>query len=56
MIAVYAHKFPDGQVVCYADTLAMRRVAVFGRDLSNKPTKRNKHVTINCYKYILEWI
>lgn len=56
MNKVYAHKFPDGQVVCYADNLAMQRVAVFPSHYSNKPTKRNKYVVINCFKYLLEWI
>lgn len=56
MYTVYLHKFHDGEVVAYADNLAMRRLAKWPSDYSNKPTKRNKYVMINCWKYAIEWI
>lgn len=56
MHTIYAHKFHDGEVVLYADKLAMRRLAKFSRDASNKPDKRYKYVTLNCWRYKLEWL
>lgn len=55
MITLYLHKFHDGEVVAYADPLSMKRVAKWSKDIS-KPTRRNKYVTVNCFKYLVEWI
>jgi hypothetical protein len=56
MITVYAHKFHDEEIRIYSDKLGMKRMAIFPNHLSNKPSKRNKYIMLNCYRYKLEWI
>lgn len=56
MITLYLHKFHDGEVVAYADQLGMRRIALWNKDYTNRPTKRNKYIMLNCNKYKIEWI
>lgn len=43
-------------VVLYADKEAKTKRGAFRWDLSNKPTRRNKFVNFNCFRYRLEWI
>lgn len=43
-------------VVIYRDNQAQDKSCVFRWDLSNKPTRRNKYVTVNCFRYKLQWI
>ena len=43
-------------VVIYSDNRAQNKVCVYRWDLSNKPTRRNKYVMYNCFRYKLEWI
>lgn len=43
-------------VAIYSDKQAQNKKCVFRWDLSNKPTRRNKYVVINCFRYKLEWI
>lgn len=42
-------------VVIYKDRECTRRYATFRWD-SNKPDKRNKYITLNCYQWRLEWV
>jgi hypothetical protein len=48
------HKRQD--VVIYKDRECKEIYCRFRWDKSNKPTKRNRWVTINCYTYRLEWL
>lgn len=52
----YAPNAKKFDVVIYSDAQAQRTKCVFSLYLSNKPTRRNKYVTINCFRYKLEWI
>lgn len=53
LIALIARKNADGSVSVF-DTDGTQK-ATFDRDLSNKPTRRNKYVTLNCFRYALTW-
>ncbi len=43
-------------VVLYADKEATIKKGTYRWDLSNKPTRRNKFVNFNCFRYRLKWI
>lgn len=54
------HANPDG-IVCkdvqvYRDRAAKKPFARFAWYSSTKPTRRNKYVTLNCYKWELVWL
>jgi len=51
--APHAKKF---DVSIYSNNQGRGKICTFRWDLSNKPTRRNRYVTINCYKYKLEWL
>lgn len=55
-LTVYARKLPNGGVAIYRDKAATNQFCQFESHLSNKPTRRNKWVTVNCYRWALEWI
>ncbi len=51
--------FPNSKkedVQIYRDRQAKIPFARFTWGMKNTPTKRNKYVTLNCFKYNLEWI
>jgi len=48
------HQHQDVQI--YRDRRAKKRFARFGWFMSNCPTRRNKYVTLNCYRWRLEWL
>lgn len=52
----YAPNAKRFDVVIYSDNFAQNKKCVYRWDLSSKPTRRNKYVTINCYKCKLEWL
>ncbi len=56
MSKVYLYKYLDGSVLGFSDEHAQKRVATWPRDYSNKPTRRNKYVTINGMKYLAQWV
>ena len=52
-----AHGLGDKQdVVLYADKECTRQKARWPWHLSNCPTRRNKFVTLNCWRWKLEWL
>lgn len=55
MITLYLRKYLDG-VAAYNAKEDSNSIAFWPSYLSNKPTKRNKYVMLNCYKYRIEWI
>ncbi len=55
MITVFAKKLPNGDVQIYHDKECTQKFALFQSHFSSKPTRRNKYVTLNCYRYNLEW-
>lgn len=52
----YAPNQKEFDVAIYSDKLAQHKKCVIRWDLSSKPTRRNKWLTINCFRYRLEWI
>ena len=52
----YAPNAKKFDVAIYADNQAQNKRCVFRWDLSSKPTRRNKFVNFNCFRYRLEWI
>lgn len=52
----YAPNAKKFDVVIYSDKEGQNKKCVFRWDLSSKPTRRNKYVMINCFRYKLEWI
>lgn len=55
MLSIYAQKSDDGSVILL-DFNTKEKVATYPSHLSNKPTKRNKYVMFNCYRYNLVWV
>lgn len=55
-ITVYARKLPSGGVAIYRNKDATNQFCQFASYMTNKPTRRNKWVTLNCYRWRLEWI
>jgi len=43
-------------IVLYQDTLCRKPVARYPWHFGNKPTKRNKFVTHNCFRFRLQWV
>ena len=43
-------------VQIFRDKAATKHAGTFLFDHSNKPTKRNKYVMLNCYRWKLVWI
>jgi len=65
LLTVYLEKIPpndnfankrDYTVIVWADKEKTSRKAIIPWYHSNKPTKRNKYLTLNCYKWRVEWI
>lgn len=63
MFILEAKKMPDGSVIVghpsYINedgvTMPMRHLMQFDKYRKDKPTKRNKYIMYNCYKYRLLW-
>jgi hypothetical protein len=53
LLTVKAYKDSGGSVTLYLDN---KQVAYYLPEYTNKPTKRNKHITLNCFKFKLEWV
>lgn len=53
MLTVYAEKLPSGNVLITRESGEV--FCEWDRFYSNCPTKRNKYVTLNCYKWNLSW-
>lgn len=53
MLYVIARKMKSGDVEITFPSTNMK--AYFNKDDSNKPTYRNKYVTLNCFKYGIMW-
>lgn len=56
LLSVYARKRQGGDVEIYRDPEMTRPFCTFDRWRSSKPTKRNKWITLNCYRWKLIWI
>lgn len=56
MITVFAKKLDNGDVQIYRDKACTDKFGLFLNGRSNKPTRRNKWVTLNCHMYKLEWV
>lgn len=52
----YAPHQKEFDVVLYGDKAGTIKKGVYRWDLSSKPTRRNKFVNFNCFRYRLEWI
>jgi hypothetical protein len=53
LLTVKAYKDSGGSVTLYLDN---KQVAYYPPEYTNKPTKRNKHITLNCFKFKLQWV
>ncbi|MBX9839905.1 MAG: hypothetical protein K2X69_16505 [Silvanigrellaceae bacterium] len=56
LIRVYGFKNKDKSVAIFTDKEKSTQIAIYPADYSSTPTKRNKYVMLNCYKYRLIWI
>lgn len=56
LVRVYGFKNQDKSVTIFTDKDKTNKIAVFPADYSSKPSKKNKYVMLNCYKYRLIWI
>ena len=64
-LTVYARKEPSSypeyanipnDIQVYKDKSLKIPFVRFSHFNSNKPSKRNKYITLNCFKYKLEWV
>ena len=68
MITLYARKEPttcaitfalaptQRDVVIYADSKATQHKARIEWHNASKPTRRNRYINLNCYRWRLEWL
>lgn len=56
ILPVFAYKEENGAISIYKDELGKKFFCQFSADHSNKPTKRNKRVTLECWQWQLNWI
>lgn len=56
ILNIYAYKELDGSVTIYKDELGKNFFCQFDSSNYNKPTKRNKRITLNCWLWQLNWI
>lgn len=56
MLPFYAYKESDGSVTIYKDELGKNVFCRFDNNNTNKPTKRNKRITLQCWTWNLFWI
>lgn len=52
---IYLKKMPNGDVNAYTDELCTGLVCTFPVEYKSTPTRRNKYVTINTYRYAVCW-
>jgi len=53
MLTVFAEKLPSGNVLITRESGEV--FCEWNKFYSSCPTKRNKYVTLNCYKWDLKW-
>lgn len=56
IITRYAYKEKDGHVTIYDDDLGKSVVGQYKNYMTNKPTKRNKRIVMDCWTFNLQWI
>jgi hypothetical protein len=56
ILPCYAYLEKDGAVTIYKDELGKNVFCRFNKHHSNKPTKRNKKIVLNCWTWQLNWI
>ena len=54
MLTLYAKKLDGGSVTLQDENGIIK--CEFQKYHSSKPTKRNKYITYNCYRYKLVWL
>ena len=55
-LTVYAKKNSNGTVSIYRNKDGTNLFVLFASWASRKPTRRNKWIILNCYRWRLEWI
>jgi hypothetical protein len=55
-LTIYAEKTPLGGVNIFRDKEKTSFFCSWGSWKKNKPTRRNKWLTLDCYKWRLEWL
>lgn len=53
LLSVYAQKMPNGDVLITREN--GEKFARYDGSSLYKPTRRNKFITLNCYKWALVW-
>lgn len=56
MLTVYGRKTRLKTVIIYRDKECKNIFVIFNNLQINKPDYRNKYVTLNCYRWKLEWL
>lgn len=56
MLTVYAQKLSNGDVEIYRDAEKTQSFCTFHQWQKSKPDRRNKWITLNCYRWKLAWI
>lgn len=55
-LTVYAQKLPSGDVSIYRDKERTNGFCTIQKWRASCPTRRNKWITLNCYRWRLEWL
>lgn len=55
-MTVYAVRQFNGDVHIYRDKDRQNHFCTFTRDRASKPTRRNRWINLNCYRWRLEWL
>lgn len=55
-LSIYAAKGSHGTVLIYKDRAMRVNVCAFERWRTDRPTRRNRWISYNCYRYRLVWL
>lgn len=56
LLNMYAERDVMGDVHVYRDEKKEKHVCTFLRGMSSTPTRRNKYIMINCWRWRLNWL
>lgn len=56
ILPIFAYKEENGDIIIYKDELGKNVFCKIPNYHSNKPTKRNKRIVLNCWTWQLHWI
>lgn len=55
-LTLYAERLENGDVAIYGDASKQTHRCTFARWRSDRPTRRNRWLMLNCYRWRLVWL